>query len=175
MIRALQLIISVLAIGVSAQILININSFYPIPITAQSLFVLLIAHHFQWKWGSIFIAAYLLASLLGAPLLSNFKGGWAAFTGPSLGYLLGFLLATLLVGKMAETQEERFAKYLQQFFLGGLVILLAGYVGMLRYFDFKIAFYKAVLPFIPGLFAKTLLGAILLFTYSRFKSFMKAL
>jgi len=173
MLRIFQLIIGAIAIGAAAQMSIKLSSFYSIPITAQSLFVLMIAYLLKWKWGSICILIYLLAGILGAPIFSNFSGGWEVFSGNSMGFLLGFFFAALVVGKMAEKQEERFIKVVQQFFIGSLIILLFGYLGLLRFEDSKTAFLKGVLPFLPGMLIKILVGAVLLSIYRRFKNFMK--
>ncbi|MCX7545336.1 biotin transporter BioY [Marinicella gelatinilytica] len=173
MLRILQLILGVVALGFAAQIAINLGSLYPVPITAQSMVVLMIAHLYQWKWGSACIFIYLLVGLLGLPVFSNFSGGWAAFSGKSMGFLLGFFFAALVVGKMAEKQDVGFLKVSQQFFIGSLVILLCGYLGLLRFLDVKTAFIKGVVPFLPGMIIKVFVGALLIIIMQRFRCLMK--
>lgn len=171
--NSLGSLIAVAAIGAAAQLSIPLSESVSVaPITGQSLAVLLVAYLLKWKWASLSIVLYLIVGALGAPVFSEFSSGMDVVTGKSLGYFIGFIIATLLVGRMAEVQKAKFPYYLLQMTLGTLVILLIGMLGLLRYIDLKTAFLKGVLPFLPGGLVKILLGAILLSTHRRFKSLM---
>jgi len=75
--------------------------FYPVPMTMQTFVVLLIGLSFGYKIGMATVGLYLIEGILGLPVFSNSpeKGiGIAYFTGPTMGYLIGFLLAVFLSG-----------------------------------------------------------------------------
>ena len=75
--------------------------FYPVPMTMQTLIVLVIGIGFGWKLGLATISLYLFEGIIGLPVFSGTpeKGiGLIYFTGPTMGYLLGFLAATFLAG-----------------------------------------------------------------------------
>ena len=75
--------------------------FYPVPMTMQTFVVLFLGMSFGYKIGLAAVSLYLLEGLLGMPVFSNSpeKGvGIIYFTGPTMGYLIGFLFATSLAG-----------------------------------------------------------------------------
>ena len=91
-------LLATVVLAVSSKISIP---FYPVPMTMQTMFVLLIGISFGWKLGLATISLYLLEGLIGLPVFSGTpeKGiGLVYFTGPTMGYLLGFLVAVILAG-----------------------------------------------------------------------------
>ena len=88
------------------SILLTISSkikipFYPVPMTMQTFVVLFLGMSFGYKIGLATVSLYLLEGIIGLPVFSNSpeKGvGIIYFTGPTMGYLIGFLLATFLAG-----------------------------------------------------------------------------
>ena len=88
------------------SILLTISSkikipFYPVPMTMQTLVVLFLGMSFGYKIGLATVSLYLLEGIIGLPVFSNSpeKGvGIIYFTGPTMGYLIGFLFATFLAG-----------------------------------------------------------------------------
>ena len=92
-------LIGTVLLAISAKIKIP---FYPVPMTMQTLVVLIIGVGFGWKLGVATISLYLFEGIIGLPVFSGTpeKGiGLVYFTGPTMGYLLGFLVATFLAGK----------------------------------------------------------------------------
>ena len=76
--------------------------FYPVPMTMQTLIVLTIGLAFGWKLGLATVSLYLFEGIIGLPVFSGTpeKGiGLIYFTGPTMGYLLGFLVAVYISGK----------------------------------------------------------------------------
>jgi len=76
--------------------------FYPVPMTMQTLIVLVIGIGFGWKLGLATVSLYLFEGIIGLPVFSGTpeKGiGLIYFTGPTMGYLLGFLVAAYVSGK----------------------------------------------------------------------------
>ena len=83
-------------LAISAKIKIP---FYPVPMTMQTFVVLFIGISFGYKIGVATIGLYLIEGIAGLPVFSNSpeRGiGLAYFTGPTMGYLLGFLSACFL-------------------------------------------------------------------------------
>ncbi len=90
--------IATIALAISAKIKIP---FYPVPMTMQTLVVLLIGIGFGWKLGLATISLYLFEGIIGLPVFSGTpeKGvGLVYFTGPTMGYLIGFLVAVFFAG-----------------------------------------------------------------------------
>ena len=88
------------------SILLTISSkikipFYPVPMTMQTFVVLFLGMSFGYKVGLATVGLYLIEGIIGLPVFSNSpeKGvGFVYFTGPTMGYLIGFLFATFLAG-----------------------------------------------------------------------------
>ena len=75
--------------------------FYPVPMTMQTFVVLFLGLAFGYKIGLATVSVYLLEGIIGIPVFSNSpeKGvGLVYFTGPTMGYLIGFLFAVFLAG-----------------------------------------------------------------------------
>ena len=76
--------------------------FYPVPMTMQTFVVIFLGMCFGYKLGLATVALYLFEGILGIPVFSNSpeKGvGMIYFTGPTMGYLLGFIIAVYAAGK----------------------------------------------------------------------------
>ena len=75
--------------------------FYPVPMTMQTFVVVLIGMLYGWKLGVFTVALYLFEGAIGLPVFAGTpeKGiGLIYFTGPTMGYLMGFLLAVFISG-----------------------------------------------------------------------------
>jgi len=87
-----------MALTVSAKLKIP---FYPVPMTMQTFVVLFLGLAFGYKIGLATVGVYLLEGIIGIPVFSNSpeKGvGLVYFTGPTMGYLIGFLSAVFFAG-----------------------------------------------------------------------------
>ena len=96
----LVILIATLFLAISSKIKIP---FYPVPMTMQTLIVLIIGIGFGWKLGVATIALYLFEGMIGLPVFSGTpeKGiGLVYFTGPTMGYLIGFLVTAFVAGKL---------------------------------------------------------------------------
>jgi biotin transport system substrate-specific component len=100
-------IIKYLFVALIGSIILAISSkikipFYPVPMTMQTLVVLIIGIGFGWKLGLATVTLYLFEGIIGLPVFSGTpeKGfGLVYFTGPTMGYLLGFIVAVCVSGK----------------------------------------------------------------------------
>ena len=94
----LYALIGTLILAVSSKIKIP---FYPVPMTMQTFVVLFIGVAFGWKLGVATVSLYLFEGIIGLPVFSGTpeKGlGIVYFTGPTMGYLIGFLFTIFLAG-----------------------------------------------------------------------------
>ena len=92
-------LIGSIILAVSSKIKIP---FYPVPMTMQTLIVLVIGIGFGWKLGLATISLYLFEGIIGLPVFSGTPEkaiGLIYFTGPTMGYLLGFLVAVYISGR----------------------------------------------------------------------------
>jgi biotin transport system substrate-specific component len=90
-------------VGALAQISVHL-SFTPVPITGQTLGVLLGGTALGWKRGTAALGLYALAGLVGVPWFAGHDSGYA---GASFGYILGFVLCAALCGFLAERGADR--------------------------------------------------------------------
>ena len=96
----LAVILGSIALTISAKIKIP---FYPVPMTMQTFVVLFLGVSLGYKIGLASVGLYLLEGIAGLPVFSNSpeKGiGIVYFTGPTMGYLIGFLIACYLASKI---------------------------------------------------------------------------
>ena len=101
-----QKILKYFLITILGSILLTISAkvkipFYPIPMTMQTFAVLLMGIAFGWRIAVATISLYLFEGIIGLPVFSGTpeKGmGLIYFTGPTMGYLIGFLFATFIAG-----------------------------------------------------------------------------
>ena len=90
-------------VGLLAQISIHL-SFTPVPITGQTLGVLLAGSALGWRRAGLSMALYVLAGLAGVPWFASHASGYA---GATFGYLLGFIAAGMLLGWLASRGSDR--------------------------------------------------------------------
>ena len=108
----LVIFIGSILLTVSAKIKIP---FYPVPMTMQTFVVLFLGLAYGSKIGLAAVALYLLEGIFGLPVFANSpeKGiGIIYFTGPTMGYLIGFLLAVYFVGIKQDLFKWNKHKYL---------------------------------------------------------------
>jgi biotin transport system substrate-specific component len=149
-----------LAIAASAQVQVPLH---PVPMTLQSLVVLLVGAAYGWRLGAATVLLYLAEGLCGMPVFAGFAAGPTALAGPTGGFLLGFVPAAALVGWLASRGWTVSPWRSSAMFLAGHVVLFAGgiaWLGMLLGFGRAIA--VGLLPFLPGTAVKVALGTALL-------------
>ncbi|MGB3257486.1 MAG: biotin transporter BioY [Ornithinimicrobium sp.] len=92
-----------IVVGVFAQVSYG----YPVPVTGQTLGVLLVGGSLGMKRGAMSMLTYLTAGVAGVPWFSNGTGGPGALLLPSFGYIIGFVFAAALIGWLAERNWDR--------------------------------------------------------------------
>lgn len=137
---------------------------WPVPITLQPFAVLLIGAALGSRRGALAVAAYLVEGLAGLPVFAAPPyAGAAYFAGPTAGYLLGFLAAAYIVGRLAERGwDRRIGSTALAMAKGQVVILTAGFAWLLPLVGPREAWIAGVAPFIVGDILKILLAAFAL-------------
>jgi biotin transport system substrate-specific component len=156
LVRSIALVIGgAVFVGLTAQVSIPLP-FTPVPLTLQTFSVLLVG------------ALYLLAGMAGVPWFAEQRSGWAF---ASFGYVVGFVAAAWLVGRLAERgADRRVLPTIGMMALGNLVIYVFGVAGLMvlvpsltgKPMSLGTALAVGVLPFLVGDAIKILLAAGLL-------------
>jgi biotin transport system substrate-specific component len=135
----------------------------PVPMTLQTLGVLLIPLAFGFRLGSLAVAAYLLEGVLGLPVFAGFKSFWtpSAF-GPTSGYLLGFLIAALALGWFADKGwTKNILLIVAAMLIATILIYIPGVLWLEKFFPGKGIEY-GLTPFLIGDAIKAAIAAVLL-------------
>jgi biotin transport system substrate-specific component len=136
-----------------------------VPMTLQTLVVLLIGAAYGWRLGVITVIAYLAEGAAGLPVFAGPNGGLAPLVGPTAGYLFGFVAAAFITGWLSERGWDRSVPRLFiAMGIGHIVILTAGFAWLA--FGVGLGIEKAwlvgVAPFIAASVIKNALGAVLI-------------
>ena len=166
-------------VALLGSILLAISSkikipFYPVPMTMQTLVVIIIGIAFGWKLGLATISLYLLEGIMGLPVFSNSpeKGvGLVYFTGPTMGYLIGFLSACFLASfvKLSDNYFLIFTKLILS--VSTIYIFGVLWLGTLLGWD-KPIFELGVMPFLLAEIFKIALLTILTKKIYKFRNFI---
>jgi biotin transport system substrate-specific component len=148
-------------VGLLAQVSIHL-SFTPIPITGQTLGVLLAGTALGWKRGLAAMALYALAGVAGVPWFAGHSSG---YVGASFGYIVGFALCAGLCGWLAERRADRsLLRSIPAMVAGEIVMYTAGVVwlGISLHVGPGQAIALGLTPFLIGDAIKAGLAAALL-------------
>ena len=164
-------LIGSIVLAVSSKIKIP---FYPVPMTMQTLVVLMIGIAFGWKIGLTTVSLYLFEGMIGLPVFSGTpeKGiGLVYFTGPTMGYLIGFLSAGFLASKI--NNKDNFLLILGKLVIATSTIYLFGllWLGMLIGWD-KPIFELGAKPFLLAEMFKILLLTLITKQILKIRSFI---
>ena len=148
-----------LILAISSKIKIP---FYPVPMTMQTFVVLIVGIGFGWKLGLATVTLYLFEGIIGLPVFSGTpeKGfGLVYFTGPTMGYLLGFIAAVYVSGKFI--YDNNIVKtFLKLFFATSLIYILGMvWLGSLIGWD-KPIFQLGAQPFLLAELFKILIATL---------------
>lgn len=113
-------------ISLLAQISVPIPG-SPVPVTGQTLGALLIGTTYGARLGFITFATYLFAGIAGAPIFASGTHGFGKITGATGGYLVGMLVASALLGYLADRKaDQKFRTSFPALLFGDLVIFTFG-------------------------------------------------
>ena len=136
---------------------------FPVPVTMQTLVVLLLGVMCGARMGSGIVLAWFALSMTGAPVFAGGASGLTAFFGPTAGYLVSFPIAAYLAGTLPRANSMTGYALLGLGFLGLHALILAmGWAWLSALLGPEAAFVAGVTPFLIGAIMKSALGAAFL-------------
>jgi biotin transport system substrate-specific component len=143
---------------------------WPVPITGQTLAVLLVGASLGAVRGGLSLAAYAAAGVAGLPVFApeddgTHAVGWIAIVGPTGGYIIGFIFAAAFVGWLAQGEWDRkFFKAVLTFVGGSVIVFAFGlpWLAIVLGTDLDTTLQYGLYPFILGGLVKALIAAALL-------------
>jgi len=143
--------------------------FIPVPITAQSLGVMLAGVVLGGKRGTLAVLLVLVLAAIGLPVLAGGRGGLAVFAGPTTGFMIGWVVGAFTTGYLAERLVNAEQPGLVQgvgfflsAFLGGIIVVYAFgivYLGLFTGTGIVNALMGS-LAFVPGDIVKSVVAAL---------------
>ena len=172
-------LIKYLFMSLIGSILLAISSkikipFYPVPMTMQTLVVLFIGIAFGWRLGVATVCLYLVEGIVGIPVFSGTpeKGsGLIYFTGPTMGYLVGFVVAVYFAGRF--NYNDNFIKIFLKLSFATTFIYLIGmfWLGFLIGWD-KPIFKLGAQPFLLAELFKILIATTAVNQIKKFRKYI---
>ncbi len=137
--------------------------FSPVPVTGQTLAVLLTGALLGSRRGPMSVMTYLAAGTAGLPVFAGGAAGLARFAGPTGGYLMGFISAAFVTGWLAESGwNRRVSTTAAMMWVGNVVIYALGLIWLARLVGADMALPLGLFPFMIGEAAKMVCAVILL-------------
>ena len=147
-------LLGTIVLAISSKIKIP---FYPVPMTMQTLVVLLLGLLFGWKLGVATVLLYLFEGVIGLPVFAGTpeKGmGLIYFTGPTMGYLIGFIPAVFFSGLLKVPFKYNFIhRFLINFAIYTFsvsFIYIFGLIWLTNFVPVEKVFIFGALPFLPA-------------------------
>ncbi|WP_370572209.1 biotin transporter BioY [Methanomethylovorans sp.] len=156
---------SLIAVGAYMKIPLPLT---PVPVTMQVFFVLLAGSMLGSRWGTISMIVYLLLGIAGFPVFAGGASGPGVLFGPTGGYLIGFIFAAFITGKLSESFSRSSVLKNTLFMVTGLCIIYAlGALWLMSVanLSFRQTMVAGVLPFIVGDLVTLLLAAFIAARY----------
>ena len=150
--NAVLVVSGVLGLAALAQIAIPVPG-SPVPVTGQTLGVLILGTAYGSTLGVTTFAIYILAGVAGAPVFANSGHGLDRIVGATGGYLIGMLVATFVLGQLARFRlDQNFLTALPSMLIGTITTFAFGLVWLHQYtgqsWDWTIK--AGLTPFIVG-------------------------
>ena len=151
-------IIGSFLLAISSKVQIPLT---PVPVTLQTLVLLVMSMFLGWRGAVGATSLYLFQGAIGLPVFAH-GGGFVILFGPTGGYLFGFLIASLVVGYLAEKGwDKSVVLTFTSMTIGTLIIYLFGIIWLSYLKDLNTALVFGLLPFITPDILKICLGTCL--------------
>lgn len=148
-------------VGLLAQVSIHLG-FTPVPITGQTLGVMLVGSALGWRRAGLALSLYVVAGSLGVPWFANHASGHPM---ANFGYLVGFVIAAPVLGWLAARGNDRtVARALVSMAVGDLIVFVVGvpWLASSIHVSLATAIALGLTPFIPGELIKASLAGLAL-------------
>lgn len=154
-------------VAISAQVSVPL---WPVPVTGQTLAVMLVGASLGAWRGAASLALYLVLGVAGLPIFAEFAGGPASVLTPSFGFVIGFIPAAALIGWLSERSWDRHPARAAVGFLGASLVPFAVGLPFLGFWlaahglphDVPAVLAAGFTPFILGGVVKWAIAAVLL-------------
>jgi biotin transport system substrate-specific component len=148
-------------VGVAAQVNVPL---VPVPVTLQTLAVLAIGASYGARLGAATLALYAAEGAAGLPVFAEMKSGIATLTGPSGGYIIGYIFAAAVVGYLAERGWDRsIVKMFVAVLLGTIALYIPGLAWLHQFTSgFAQTYAWGLEPFVVGDLLKVAVVALAL-------------
>ena len=150
--NAVLVVSGVIGLAALAQIAISVPG-SPVPVTGQTLGVLILGTAYGSTLGFTTFALYILAGIAGAPVFADGGHGLDRIVGATGGYLFGMLVATFVLGQLARFRlDQKFLTALPSMLIGTLTTFSFGLIWLHQYTgqSWSWTFEKGLTPFIVG-------------------------
>lgn len=162
--NVLSIIVGILFISALAQVIIPLP-WTPVPITGQTFGVTLVSLLWGWKRAGTVLFLYVSLGGLGLPLFAHAKSGLIS---PTVGYLIGMVVGSFLVGYLSDKgMTLSFKKAFLAACMGSLCVFGFGVLGLSYFVPSEGLLVSGVLPFLPGDILKNGLAAYMASTARR--------
>jgi biotin transport system substrate-specific component len=151
-------------VALAAQVSFDIPG-TPVPITGQTFAVVLVGASLGALLGLASLGLYVFVGALGAPIYADGDHGWDVLTGPTGGYIVGFVLAALLTGLLAQRRwDRRFSSAVAAMLTGNVLIYAVGLPWLAddQGLGFEDTLEAGLYPFVVGDLLKLYLAGALL-------------
>ena len=155
-----MILIGSLSIGILAQASIPIP-FSPVPITGQTIGVVLVGSLLGSKRGVLSVILYLLEGSLGLPVFANMSAGPHILIGPTAGYLWGFVIAAFIMGTFKEKRflQNPFLCFLACFISTTIILIIGAFYLAILAQDISKGLALGLYPFLIGDLIKSFICA----------------
>lgn len=162
--EAFLVAVGVATIALAAQLVVPLP-FTPVPLTGQTFAVLLVGGAYGATRGGLTVLAYLAVGAAGAPIFADSAHGIGVVLSATGGYLIGMVLAALIVGAAAEQGwDRRLGPSVLAMLVGSIAVYAVGATWLAVSLDLSpaTAFDLGIMPFVVGDLLKLILaGAVL--------------
>ncbi len=136
--------------------------FSPVPISGQSLAIMLAGSVLSVRQAGLSILTFLLVGAVGVPVFAGGTGGLGIVFGPRGGYLLGFLLGAMVISALKGSSNNVWRLALANIVGGIGVVYLLGvaWLSLVTGMGLQKAFLAGALPFLPGDFFKVFIASV---------------
>ncbi|MEM9545685.1 MAG: biotin transporter BioY [Bacteroidota bacterium] len=148
-----------LTIAIAARVSIDVGN---IPITGQTLAILAWAFFLSPVESLVVISGYLVLGFIGLPVFADGESGFDKLFGGSGGYLIGFLIASIIVSWLNQKwRVNSFSSILVLTLIGTIIILVFGVGRLITIYDLQKGIQYGFLPFWKGALIKIILGSFI--------------
>ena len=159
---AVLVVLGAALVGGLAQLYVPL---WPVPVTGQTLGVLLVGATLGTVRGGIAMVVYAAFGIIGVPWFSDASSGWGVVAGPTGGYIIGFIASAVLVGWFSEREWDRKLFKAIAIFLGGSAVVFAFGLPWLAFalgLNLEQTLEGGFYPFIIGGLIKAAIAGVLL-------------